>query len=98
MPVILGDHVTVEAGTGAVHTAPAHGQEDFAVGRRYKPARAQSRRQRWPLLADTPLVARPEGRGGATVIIEALRARGALLHDEAYPPQLSALLAAQVAR
>jgi isoleucyl-tRNA synthetase len=30
---ILGDHVTLEQGTGAVHTAPGHGQEDFEVGR-----------------------------------------------------------------
>ena len=36
VPVILGEHVTLEAGTGAVHTAPAHGQEDFVVGQRYK--------------------------------------------------------------
>lgn len=35
VPVILGEHVTTDAGTGAVHTAPAHGQEDFAVGQRY---------------------------------------------------------------
>jgi len=35
VPVILGDHVTTETGTGAVHTAPAHGQEDFAVGQQY---------------------------------------------------------------
>jgi isoleucyl-tRNA synthetase len=35
VPVILGEHVTVDAGTGAVHTAPAHGQEDYAVGQRY---------------------------------------------------------------
>lgn len=35
VPVILGLHVTVDAGTGAVHTAPAHGQEDFAIGREY---------------------------------------------------------------
>ncbi|RMA78400.1 isoleucine--tRNA ligase [Umboniibacter marinipuniceus] len=35
LPVILGDHVTVDAGTGAVHTAPDHGVEDFAVGRKY---------------------------------------------------------------
>ncbi|MCB1636398.1 MAG: isoleucine--tRNA ligase, partial [Xanthomonadales bacterium] len=34
-PVILGDHVTLDAGTGAVHTAPGHGQEDFEVGQRY---------------------------------------------------------------
>ena len=35
VPVILGDHVTVEAGTGAVHTAPGHGVEDFNVGKQY---------------------------------------------------------------
>jgi isoleucyl-tRNA synthetase len=33
--VILGDHVTLEAGTGAVHTAPGHGQEDYEAGLRY---------------------------------------------------------------
>ena len=35
LPVILGEHVTTEAGTGAVHTAPDHGEDDFYVGRRY---------------------------------------------------------------
>ena len=35
VPVILGDHVTVDAGTGAVHTAPGHGVEDFNVGKLY---------------------------------------------------------------
>jgi isoleucyl-tRNA synthetase len=34
-PVILGDHVTLEAGSGLVHTAPGHGQEDYVVGQRY---------------------------------------------------------------
>jgi isoleucyl-tRNA synthetase len=33
--VILGEHVTLEAGTGIVHTAPGHGQEDYEVGMRY---------------------------------------------------------------
>ena len=33
--VIMGEHVTLEAGTGAVHTAPGHGQEDYEVGLRY---------------------------------------------------------------
>jgi isoleucyl-tRNA synthetase len=36
VPVVLGDHVTLDSGTGLVHTAPAHGVEDFAVGLRYK--------------------------------------------------------------
>jgi len=35
VPVILGDHVTTDSGTGCVHTAPAHGQEDYAVGKLY---------------------------------------------------------------
>ena len=35
VPVILGEHVTTETGTGAVHTAPAHGQDDYVVGLQY---------------------------------------------------------------
>ena len=34
-PIVLGDHVTLEAGTGCVHTAPGHGQEDYETGLRY---------------------------------------------------------------
>ncbi|KLU41002.1 MAG: isoleucine--tRNA ligase [Limnochordia bacterium] len=33
--VIVGDHVTLEAGTGCVHTAPGHGQEDYIIGLKY---------------------------------------------------------------
>ena len=36
VPVVLGEHVTLDSGTGLVHTAPAHGVEDFATGLRYK--------------------------------------------------------------
>ena len=35
VPLILGEHVTTEAGTGAVHTAPDHGVDDFNVGQQY---------------------------------------------------------------
>ena len=35
IPILLGDHVSAEDGTGAVHTAPGHGQEDFAVSQKY---------------------------------------------------------------
>lgn len=31
--VMLGDHVTTDAGTGCVHTAPGHGEDDFIVGK-----------------------------------------------------------------
>lgn len=34
-PVLIGDHVTLDAGTGCVHTAPGHGQEDYEIGTRY---------------------------------------------------------------
>ena len=30
---MLGDHVTTDAGTGCVHTAPGHGEDDFVVGK-----------------------------------------------------------------
>ncbi|WP_199619048.1 isoleucine--tRNA ligase [Paenibacillus alkalitolerans] len=33
--VMTGEHVTLEAGTGCVHTAPGHGEEDFAIGQKY---------------------------------------------------------------
>ncbi len=35
-PLILGDHVSLEAGTGLVHTAPGHGLEDYLVGKKYQ--------------------------------------------------------------
>ncbi|MDB6164274.1 MAG: isoleucine-tRNA ligase, partial [Xanthomonadaceae bacterium] len=35
IPLLLGDYVSAEEGTGAVHTAPGHGQDDFVVGQRY---------------------------------------------------------------
>ena len=35
VPLVLGDHVSTDAGTGAVHTAPDHGMEDFEVGKAY---------------------------------------------------------------
>ena len=33
--VILGEHVTLDAGTGCVHTAPGHGEDDYIVGQKY---------------------------------------------------------------
>lgn len=34
-PVVLGAHVTLDAGTGLVHTAPGHGWDDFTIGKKY---------------------------------------------------------------
>lgn len=36
VPLILGEHVTIDTGTGCVHTAPAHGMDDYIVGQHYK--------------------------------------------------------------
>lgn len=35
VPVVLGDHVSLDAGTGCVHTAPAHGPDDYVIGLKY---------------------------------------------------------------
>ncbi|HEX9138179.1 MAG TPA: isoleucine--tRNA ligase, partial [Steroidobacteraceae bacterium] len=80
VPVVLAEHVTLEAGTGAVHTAPAHGQEDFQVGVRYglpvdNPVTATGH-----FRAGTELVAGLSVKAAGPVIIEALRSRGLLLH------------------
>ena len=85
VPVILGDHVTLEAGTGAVHTAPAHGQDDFIVGQRYglpvaNPVGADGR-----FLPGTELVAGLKVDAATPVIVERLVAAGCLLHQEPYP-------------
>ncbi len=95
VPVILGDHVTLEAGTGAVHTAPAHGQDDYIVGRRYglpvvNPVLGDGRFQ-----ADVPLVGGMKLDDASKLIIETLQASGDLLHHAAIAAQLSALLAPQ---
>jgi isoleucyl-tRNA synthetase len=82
VPVILGEHVTLEAGTGAVHTAPAHGQEDYVVGLSYglpvnNPVGPDGR-----FVAGTPLVAGLKVDEANRVIVEELERRGALLRQE----------------
>jgi isoleucyl-tRNA synthetase len=77
----MGEHVTLDAGTGAVHTAPAHGQEDFIVGQRYglpviNPVGPDGR-----FAADTELVAGMKVNDANAVIINELATRGRLLHQ-----------------
>jgi isoleucyl-tRNA synthetase len=94
IPLILGDHVSAEDGTGAVHTAPGHGQEDYAVGLKYGLVAKYTAAQMNPVdgrgvyLPSTPPI---PGHAGDTalaglhiwkandVIVEALRGIGALL-------------------
>ena len=82
VPIILGEHVTTEAGTGAVHTAPGHGQEDFTVGNRYhlkvdNPVGPDGR-----FLPDTPLFAGMSVFSANDEIIDVLKARNQLVHVE----------------
>jgi isoleucyl-tRNA synthetase len=84
VPVVLGDHVTLDAGTGAVHTAPGHGLDDYIVGRRYNleienPVGGDGR-----FLPSTPLFAGEEVFDANAHIIEVLRERGRLLKGEPY--------------
>ncbi len=82
VPVILGDHVTLDAGTGAVHTAPGHGQEDYIVGIKYKlpidnPVGGDGR-----FLPNTPLFAGEKVFDANPHVIEVLKQHGKLLHEE----------------
>jgi len=84
VPVILGEHVTLDAGTGAVHTAPGHGHEDFAVGQRYGLSVVNPVGNDGRFLPDTPLVAGLKVDEANGVLLEALRERGRLVHHEPF--------------
>jgi isoleucyl-tRNA synthetase len=84
VPVILGEHVTTDAGTGAVHTAPGHGQEDFAVGREYGLPIDNPVGPNGVFLPGTPLVEGEHVFKANPRIVEMLDERGALLHYESY--------------
>jgi len=78
--LIVGDHVTLEAGTGAVHTAPGHGQEDYVVGKKYglepyNPVGDDGR-----FLPDTELFAGEHVFNANEHVIEVMQEKGALLH------------------
>jgi len=84
VPVILGEHVTVEAGTGAVHTAPGHGEEDFQVGQVYdlpvtNPVGADGR-----YLDNVELFAGEMVWAANEHVLEVMREHGTLLHTEPF--------------
>ncbi len=84
IPVILGDHVTTESGTGAVHTAPAHGQDDFVVGAAYDIEVYNPVGSNGVYLPDTEFFAGQFVMKANSAIIDLLKERGVLLHEEAY--------------
>ena len=82
VPVILGRHVTLEAGTGAVHTAPGHGMDDYIVGSQYglpvdNPVGGDGR-----FVAGTEFFAGENVFAANTHVIDILQQRGALLHHQ----------------
>ncbi|KAI9133839.1 isoleucine--tRNA ligase [Acaryochloris sp. CCMEE 5410] len=84
-PLVLGDYVTTESGTGLVHTAPGHGQEDYQVGQQYGLAMLS------PVDGDGtftdeagPFAGLNVLNGGNEAVIEALQSAGALLKEESY--------------
>jgi isoleucyl-tRNA synthetase len=82
VPVICGDHVTLDAGTGLVHTAPAHGLEDYAVGSRYKlpvdcPVGGDGK-----FFGSIPLVGGQSIWAANKTVVETLAGSGLLLKEE----------------
>ncbi|CAG19014.1 isoleucine--tRNA ligase [Photobacterium profundum] len=84
VPIVLGDHVTTESGTGCVHTAPGHGQEDFVVGQKYGLEIANPVGSNGVYLPDTELFAGQHVFKANDVVVETLKEHGALLHHHAY--------------
>ncbi|MCE7950701.1 MAG: isoleucine--tRNA ligase [Xanthomonadales bacterium PRO7] len=88
VPVILGDHVSAEDGTGAVHTAPGHGAEDFAVGQKYgivdkyTPAELNPVGPNGVYLEGTPIFAGQFIWKANDSVVDLLRERGVLLAFE----------------
>lgn len=82
VPIVLAEHVTTEAGTGCVHTAPAHGPDDYLVGLKYKLPLIN------PVLANgcyadnVPLVANLSVLKAQEPILNLLRENHVLLHEE----------------
>ncbi len=83
VPVILGDHVTLEAGTGAVHTAPGHGQEDYAVGNKYGLEVYNPVGSNGCFLPNTELFAGQHVFKANDLVLEELKSRNKLVRHEA---------------
>ena len=83
VPIVLGEHVTTEAGTGAVHTAPGHGQDDYIVGMKYglpidNPVGADG-----VFLSTTELFAGEHVFNANAHVLQVLESKGKLVHHHA---------------
>jgi isoleucyl-tRNA synthetase len=82
VPVTLGEHVTLDAGTGAVHTAPGHGLDDYQVGQRYGLETLNPVGDDGRFVSGTEFVAGMNVFAANAVLLDVLRERGVLLSEE----------------
>ena len=82
VPVVLGSHVTTDSGTGCVHTAPAHGPDDYLVGQAYGLPLLNPVMANGCYAADVPRFAGLSVLKVNPQIIEVLQEHQALLHQE----------------
>ncbi len=80
--VILGDHVTLEQGTGCVHTAPGHGQDDYIVGLKYGLEPYNPVDDGGIFVSDVEHFAGMFVRKANPEIIEKMKQDGSLIHHE----------------
>lgn len=81
--VVLGEHVTLDAGTGAVHTAPGHGPDDYVIGQKYGIETANPVGPDGTYLPGTfPTLDGVNVFKANDMIVELLKEKGALLHVE----------------
>ena len=85
-PIMVGDHVTAESGTGLVHTAPGHGQDDFIIGRKYGLGILVPVDDKgiFTTEAGEKFAGLSVLKEGNEAVITALQESGALLKEEAY--------------
>ncbi|MGD1862299.1 MAG: isoleucine--tRNA ligase [Leptolyngbyaceae cyanobacterium] len=85
-PVVIGgDYITTESGTGLVHTAPGHGQEDFVVGQRYGLQVLCPVDERGDMTEEAgPFAGMNVLKDANPAIVEALEQTGSLLKHEPY--------------
>jgi len=79
---VLADYVTMDQGTGAVHTAPSHGADDFYTGQRYKLDATTNVDEAGIMRHGLPEYDGKTVFQANPAIIELLRSRGALMHEE----------------
>ncbi len=84
VPVLLGSHVTTEAGSGCVHTAPDHGVDDFVVGQKYGIGTLNYLDDHGMYRDTVPLFAGVHVYKADDAVLAVLKEKGALLHESEF--------------